>query len=250
MVVPVVLGGSTFDYRPLRSEQSRLAKTLVLPSPRDKDDTSQVMEIEDDPSIGGGAGAAPNPNRVPFKYPSYIKVRFDKANDLPIFELWTKDNFDQEHKISKESLDGGGTISAATVPNNYVNQAGGAAYDTTVANVGTTRTQINDNPLVGGNQHDGAINDSFAINPITGEIYRNAFWDHLNRVIKDSSGTIAGAVGFSGDLLGTVKFDGITGLALAAINTRIADISNAVEGVTKVLSVAIGNIDAVLNVVR
>jgi hypothetical protein len=53
-----------------------------------------------------------------------------------------------------------------------------------------------------------------------------------------------------GTLVGTVKFDGVTGLALAAINTRIADISNSVEGLTKVLSVVGGNLEATLNLIR
>lgn len=250
MVVPVVFGNSTFDYAPLRAQQARLSKTLVLPSPRDKDDTAQNLEIEDDPSIGGGAGAAPDPNRVPFKYPTFIKVRFEKEGDLPIFELWMKDNFDQEHKISKEEIDGSGALNGTTIPANHINGAGAAAYDTTFGNVGNTTVQINDNPLIAGNQHDGAVNNSFAVNPITGDIYRNAYWDHVDRVVRDAGGNTPDVAAFAGDLLGTVKFDGATGLALAGVNTRIAGYSNAVEGITKVLSVVSGNIDAVLSVIR
>lgn len=227
MVVPVVLGSCTFDYRPLRSEQSRLSKTLVLPSPRDKDDTSLVLEVEDDPAMTVN-GSPPNPKRVPFKYPSFIKVRYDKEGDLPIFELWMKDNFDQEHKISKER-----TLTGPVPPN-----------------IGTSRITINDNPLTGLADPDGEVNDSFAVNPITGDIYRNAYWDATTKEIRDAGNLTPDQTGFAGDLLGTVKFDGVTGLALAAVNTRIADISNAVEGVTKVLSATISNIDAVLNVVR
>jgi len=226
MVVPVQIGGSIFDYRPLRSEQNRLSKTLVLPSPRDKDDTAQVLEVEDDQT-------------TPFKYPTFIKVRYDKQGDLPVFELWTRDNFDQEAKISKESLTGANP---------------GA--------IGTSTQGINDDPLVApANNFLSLVNNSFAVNPITGDIYRNAYWDHTTREIKNWNGVAEGAATFLNDNpgvagnqspqhVGTIKFDGVSGLALAAVNTRIADISNAVEGVTKILSVANGNLDSVLNLVR
>jgi len=215
MVVPVVLGKSTFDYNPLRSEQNRLAKTLVLPSPRDKDDTAQTMEIEDDQA-------------TPFKYPTFIKVRYDQEGTLPIFELWMKDNFDQEYKVSKESLTGANP---------------GA--------IGTSTQGINDDPLVApANAFQSNVNNSYAVNPITGDIYRNAWWDHTTRTIRDATGLAETALGFAGELIGSVKFDGVTGLALAAVNTRIADVSNAVEGVTKVLSVCSGNMDAVINLIR
>ncbi|MEZ0373417.1 MAG: hypothetical protein ACAI44_30290 [Candidatus Sericytochromatia bacterium] len=215
MVVPVVLGRSTFDYAPLRSEQSRLAKTLVLASPRDKDDTAQTMEIEDDQA-------------TPFKYPTFIKLRYGKEGTLPIFELWMKDNFDQEYKVSKESLSG-------------ANPGG----------VGTSTQGINDDPLVApANNFLSNVNNSYAINPITGDIYRNAWWDAVNRVIRDATNQTETTAGFTGELIGSVKFDGVTGLGLAAINNRIADISNAVEGVTKCLSVAAGNMDAVISLIR
>lgn len=242
MVVPVVLGATSFDFNTPRNEQARLSRALVLPSPRDKDDTSQVMELEDQP-------IAPS-DRVPFKYPTFVKVRFDKQGALPIFELWMKDNYDQEHKISKESLDGGATISGATIPGNYMNGANGAAYDTAVASIGTSVARINRNPLVGASPPDGEVNNSFAINPITGEVYRNAFWDQVNRVIRDVNGNTPIDNNFQGDLVGTIKFDGVTGLALAAINTRIAAVSNAIEGMTKVLSVTSSNYDAVIQLIR
>lgn len=243
MVVPVVLGATAFDFNTPRNEQARLSRALVLPSPRDKDDTSQVMELEDQPT-------ASNPDRVPFKYPTFVKVRFDKTGALPVFELWMKDNFDQEHKISKESLDGGATISNATIPANYINGTNTGVYDTTIANVGNTVARINTNPLVGGSPTDGEINNSFAVNPITGEVFRNAYWDQVNRVIRDNAGNTPIDNNFLGDLVGTIKFDGVTGLALAAINTRIAAVSNAIEGMTKVLSVTSGNYDAVIQLVR
>jgi len=236
MVVPVVLGASTFDFNPMRSEQARLSRSLVLPSPRDKDDTSMVMELEDNP-VGGAS-----PDRVPFKYPTFVKVHFDKTGALPIFELWMKDNFDQEYKISKEHrLD----------PQNQT------AYINVAPALNTTQ-QINFNPLIGGGPHDGTVNNNFAINPMTGEVFRNAYWDQGRRTIVGANGvnqngthiTTGNPGVFQGDLVGTIKFDGITGLGLAAINTRIADISNAIEGVTKVLSVASGNMDAVIQLVR
>lgn len=215
MVVPVVLGKSTFDYNPLRAEQTRLAKTLVLPSPRDKDDTSQTLEIEDDQA-------------VPFKYPTFIKMRYDKEGSLPVFELWMKDNFDQEYKVSKEDLTTGGTI-------------GGT--------LGSVQG-INDDPLVGGTLFQSFVNNNYAVDPITGDIYRNAYWDVVNKTIRDSGNRVPSDGGFTAQLIGSVKFDGITGLGLAAINTRIADISNAVEGVTKVLSVASSNYDSVISLIR
>ncbi len=226
MVVPVQIGGSIFDYRPLRSEQNRLAKTLVLPSPRDKDDTAQVLEVEDD-------------QQTPFKYPTFIKVRYNKEGDLPVFELWVKDNFDQEAKISKESLNG---VNPGTI--------------------GTSTQGINDDPLVApATAFQSNVNNSFAINPITGDVYRNAYWDVLTREIRNWNGDAEGSAAFLNDnpgpagdqspqRVGTIKFDGVSGLALAAVNTRIADISNSIEGVTKILSVANGNLDAVLNLVR
>lgn len=213
MVVPVAFGTASFDYRPMRAEQARLSKTLVLPSPRDKDDTAQVLEIEDD-------------QEVPFKYPTFIKMRYGKEGTLPIFELWLKDNFDQEYKVSKESLDG-----------------------TTPAGVGTSTQPINDDPLTAA----GALNDvnnSFAINPITGEIYRNAYWDATANLIFDADGDDPSDPNFDGVLVGATKYDAVTGLALASVNNRIADISNSIEGVTKVLSVVIGNLDNALNVIR
>lgn len=221
MVVPVVLGKATFDYRPLRAEQARLSKTLVLPSPRDKDDTAQVFEIEDD-------------QPTPFKYPTFIKVRYERDGDLPIFELWVKDNFDQEYKVSKERR-----FNRAT--NAYID--GIPALNTTQG--------INDDPLVAPpNAFLSNVNNNFAVDPITGEIYRNAYWDESLRQILDAGGLNPSQGGFQGQLLGTVKFDAVSGLALAAINTRIADISNAVEGVTKVLSVSSSNMDAVLSIIK
>lgn len=227
MVVPVVLGATSFDFNTPRSEQARLSRALVLPSPRDKDDTSQVMELEDEPTDS-------NPARVPFKYPTFVKVRFDKEGALPIFELWMKDNFDQEFKISKERR---------------VDPLNPANYIDVAPTIGTTQ-DINVNPLVGSSPPDGRVNNNFAINPITGEVYRNAYWDQGARVIRDSAGNTPIDNNFLGDLVGTIKFDGVTGLALAAINTRIAAVSNAIEGMTKVLSVTSSNYDAVIQLVR
>ena len=64
-----------------------------------------------------------------------------------------------------------------------------------------------------------------------------------------ADGTFQGGTGV-GQLLGTVKFEGVTGISLASINERIANVSNAIEGLTKVLSVVSSNIDGVLNVIR
>ncbi|MBF2053093.1 MAG: hypothetical protein IGS03_06460 [Candidatus Sericytochromatia bacterium] len=228
MVVPVVLGATAFDFNTPRNEQARLSRALVLPSPRDKDDTSQVMELEDEPT-------ASNPDRVPFKYPTFVKVRFDKQGALPIFELWMKDNFDQEFKISKERR---------------VDPLDPTTYIEPPPAVNTTQ-DINVNPLVAGSPPDGRVNNNFAINPITGEVYRNAYWDQGARVIRDANGdTPIDIANFDGDLVGTIKFDGVTGLALAAINTRIAAVSNAIEGMTKVLSVTNSNYDAVIGLIR
>ena len=216
MVVPVAFGTASFDYRPLRAEQARLSKTLGLPSPRDKDDTAQVLEIEDDQT-------------TPFKYPTFIKVRYDREGSLPIFELWLKDNFDQEYKVSKESLNG-------------ANPGGiGGATPSTIA--------INDDPLTAAGPLSN-VNNSFAVNPITGDIYRNAYWDNIDKVIRDRLDQDPSNAAFEGDLVGNIKYDGVTGLALASVNSRIADISNSIEGVTKVLSVAISNLDAVFAVIR
>lgn len=227
MVVPVVLGSTAFDFNTPRNEQARLSRALVLPSPRDKDDTAQVMELEDIPP------AVVN-SRVPFKYPTYVKVRFDKDGALPIFELWMKDNFDQEHKISKERrVD-------PQDPGTYID--GVPAL--------TTRQQINQNPLIGGSPPDGEVNNNFAINPITGEVFRNAYWDQRERTIVDANGNTPIDNNFAGDLVGTIKFDGVTGLALASINTRIAAVSNAIEGMTKVLSVTSSNYEAVIGLIR
>lgn len=229
MVVPVVLGSSTFDYTPMRKEQARLAKTLVLPSPRDKDDTAQTLEIEDNQA-------------TPFKYPTFIKVRYDKDGSLPNFELWMKDNFDQEYKISKERP--------------FVNGVAGAVP----AGIGTTTQGVNDDPLVGGILFQSQVANSYAVNPITGDVWRNAYWDPSTRQIKNWNNVAEGNAAFytpggggtppAPQLIGSVKFDGVTGLALAAVNTRIADISNAVEGVTKILSVCSGNMDAVIALIR
>lgn len=242
MVVPIVLGRSTFSYEPLRAEQARLAKTLVLPSPRDKDDTAQTLEIEDNQA-------------TPFKYPTFVKVRYGKEGTLPIFELWMKDNFDQEYKVSKESVDGGATIQP---PPYTMTLPGGGPY-TSPAQIGSTDQGINDDPQVSGTIHLSRVRDSYAINPVTGDIWRNAFWDANpatgRPTIRNAAGVAEGQPGFLAgangpQLIGTIKFDGATGLALAAVNTRIADISNAVEGITKVLSVASSNIDNVINLIR
>ncbi len=213
MVVPVAFGTASFDYRPIRAEQARLSKALVLPSPRDKDDTAQVLEIEDD-------------QEVPFKYPTFMKVRYDKEGSLPIFELWLKDNFDQEYKVSKESLTG-------------ANPGG----------IGTSVISINDDPLTAAGPLSD-VNNSFAVNPITGEIYRNAYWDASTNLIRDVLDRDPSNAAFSGVLVGATKYDGVTGLALAAINSRIADYSNAMEGMTKVLSVVVGNLQNALDVIR
>jgi hypothetical protein len=206
MAVPVVIGKSTFDYAPLRTEQSRLAKTLVVPSPRDKDDTSQTLEVIDNQA-------------TPFKYPTFIKVFFDKAGQLPRFELWMKDNFDQQYNLSQ------GFALTGTPPNNAANSA-------------TTGIGINDDPLVGGFLAQSRVSADYVISPVTGEIRKGGTLNAL-------TGLVTGGI-----LVGTVKFDGVTGLALAAINTRIADISNSVEGLTKILSVVGGNLDITLNLIR
>lgn len=190
MVVPVVIGKSSFDYKPLRAEQSRLAKTLVVPSPRDKDDTSRIFEVEDS-------------QPTPFKYPTFVKVFFDRTFDLPRFELWMKDNFDQEYNLSQ----------------------------------GIGALNINDDPLTAAVETPGTVPANFVISPITGEIRQGG--------TLQPDGTVTG-----GTLRGTVKFDGVTGLALAAINNRIADVSNSIEGVTKVLQVVGGNLDGVINLIR
>ncbi|MGV3525185.1 MAG: hypothetical protein ACO1RX_13220 [Candidatus Sericytochromatia bacterium] len=221
MVVPVVLGATVFNYEPLRQEQSRLAKTLVLPSPRDKDDTAVTLEIEDD-------------QPTPFKYPTFIKVRYQRDGDLPLFELWTKDNFDQEYKVSKERR-------FDNLTQTYIDAAAPA--------LGTTQP-INDDPLVAAVNPISDVNNNYAVNPITGEIFRNAYWDEGARLIRDAGGLDPSNVNFAGDYIGTVKFDGVTGLALAAINTRVADISNAVEGITKVLSIVSGNLDQTLSLIK
>ncbi len=222
MVVPVVLAGCSFDYTPMRREQARLSKTLVLPSPRDKDDTAQTLEIEDNQA-------------TPFKYPTFIKVRYDKEGNLPVFELYVKDNFDQEYKISKERR---------------FNSRNNTYIDPTLNGTLTTTQGVNDDPLVAGTLFQSQVNNNYAVDPITGEIYRNAYYDEGARVIRDNNGNTPTNGAFIGQRVGTIKFDGITGLGLAAVNTRIADISNAVEGVTKVLSVASSNMDAVINLVR
>jgi hypothetical protein len=188
MAVPVVLGRTSFDYAPLRSDQSRLAKTMVVPSPRDKDDTAQVFEVVDNQA-------------TPFKYPTFIKTFFDKPGSLPRFELWMKDNFDAEFSLSQGV--------AATQPINFLN---GASLSTVPAN--------------------------YVVSPVTGEINRGG-------TINPATGLITG-----GTQVGTVKFDGVTGLALAAINTRIADISNAVEGMTKILGIVSSNMAATMNLIR
>src|SRR5690606_21457168 len=118
-----------------------------------------------------------------------------------------------------------------------------------------TTQGINDDPLIGPTpplpgDFLSRVNNNFAVDPITGEIYRNAYWDESLRQILDACGLNPSQMGFQGQLLGTVKFDAVSGLALAAINTRIADISNAVEGVTKVLSVSSSNMDAVLSIIK
>jgi hypothetical protein len=219
MAVPVSFGYSSFDYRPMRAEQARLSRNLVLPSPRDKDDTAQVLEIEDD-------------QVTPFKYPTFIKVRYDKEGTLPIFELWLKDNFDQEYKVSKERV-----------------RLPGGALGPIPGGIGTTTKQINDDPLTAAGPLSD-VNDSFAVNTLTGDIYRNAYWDSTQNLIIDAAGLDPSDPAFAGDLVGNIKYDGVTGLALAAVNSRIADISNSIEGVTKVLSVAISNLDAVFQVIR
>lgn len=205
MAVPVVLGKSTFDFRPLRAEQARLSKQLVLPSPRDKDDTSQVYEVEDNQA-------------APFKYPTFIKVFFDKQGDLPRFELWMKDNFDQEYNLSQ------GFNLTGTPANNAPNGAGNG--------IG-----INDDPLVAGLLPQSRVPANYVVSPINGEIRQGG--------TLNADGSITG-----GNHVGQVKFDGVTGLALAAINTRIADVSNAVEGMTKVLSVVNGQYDNVFSLIR
>ncbi len=205
MAIPVVLGASSFDYAPLRNEQNRLSKTLVVPSPRDKDDTSQVLEIEDNQA-------------TPFKYPTFIKTFYDKEGSLPRFELWMKDNFDQEYNLSQ-----------------------GLIYDP--ANPTTTGIGINDNPLIMGFNPFSRTNAAYVISPVTGEVRRSEVGNVAT--LDPDTGLVSGGV-----LIGTVKFDGVTGLALAAINTRIADVSNAVEGLTKVLSVVSGNLDTVLQIIR
>ncbi|PIQ26059.1 hypothetical protein COW36_02360 [bacterium (Candidatus Blackallbacteria) CG17_big_fil_post_rev_8_21_14_2_50_48_46] len=191
MAVPVVIGKSTFDYAPLRQEQSRLSKTMVIPSPRDKDDTAQTLEVVDNQA-------------TPFKYPTFIKTFFDKPGQLPRFELWMKDNFDQEYNLAQ----------------------------------GAASIGINDDPLVAGFTAQSNVAANYVISPVTGEI-------RLGGTLNATTGLVTG-----GTLVGTVKFDGVTGLALAAINTRIADVSNAVEGMTKILSVVSGNLDTTLNLIK
>lgn len=183
MAVPVVLGSSSFDYIALRAEQARLSKQLLIPSPREQDDTSKVFEVEDNQT-------------PPTKYPTYIKVTYDPSVPFPQFRLYMKDNLDVEIDLS--------AVGPLTI-NGAANNIASAQY---------------------------------AISPITGQIAQGT-------TVNATTGLLVG-----GTLRGVVKFDGVTGLSLAALNERIADISNAIEGITKVLSVVSGNIDAALNVIR
>ena len=183
MAVPVVLGASTFDYTGLRKEQARLSKMLLLPSPRDIDDTSQVFEVADS-------------NSPPTKYSTFIKVAYDKEGSVPKFTLFMKDNIDTEFDLS--------TAGPVVV-------AGGFS-----------------------------VNSNYQISPITGEVRQGG--------VLLANGTFDPAT--PGTLKGTVKFDGVSGLSLATINERIADVSNAIEGLTKILSVVSSNIDAVINTIR
>lgn len=194
MVVPVAFGKSSFDYAPLRSEQSRLSKLLVQPSPRDKDDTSKTFEVEDNQS-------------PPSKYPTFIKMTYGAEGSLPRYELYMRDNFDVEFQIS-----------------------GGAVGGTASINGGTA-----------------TVPTDFTVSPITGNINSGSVFNPTYDGGATQTGTSYTTLGIN---VGTVKFDGVTGLALASINNRIADVSNAVEGVTKVLSVVVGNIDNVLNTIR
>lgn len=50
--------------------------------------------------------------------------------------------------------------------------------------------------------------------------------------------------------LGQVKFSAATGLEVAQINTRIAELNNALDGLTKVLTVLQSNVDAGISLIR
>lgn len=213
MAVPVVLGASSFDFRGLRAEQSRLSKLLVKASPRDVNDTSAILEVNDS-------------QVPPSKYPAYIKaVPRDDGTGANDFLLYMKDNFDQEFQIGTTTT----TFPTPPLVGAPGQGGGGNAPGSTIAINGTAPGPAP--PAI-------VIPSDFMIDSRTGEIFQGREYDG------------AGVLQIAGTQVGLVKFDGATGLELATINDRIADVSNAVEGMTKILGVVSGNLDTAVNLIR
>jgi len=174
MAVPVKLGGSTFDFEPLRNEQTRLGKVLLNPSPRDDEDPSLTFTVMD-------ARAPAN------TYSTYVKVFYNKDTDIPTYRLYMKDNLNVEH-----ALDGseGDPVTIDAAPDT----------STVVAN--------------------------YLIDPVTGKITQGV------------------------NTVGYIKFEAESGLSLATINSRLSDINQALDGMTKVMTAVVGTLDNAMNLIR
>lgn len=173
MVVPVVYNNSVFDFNSLRAEQSRISREMMNASPRDIKNTSEIFEVEDN--------AVP-PNR----YPTFLRTFYGEEGSEPTFELYMRDQFDQEFKLSN-------TGSAVAI-----------------------------------NKGDNQINPAnFSINSRTGQIFNEA-----------------------GTEVGGIKFDGVAGLAMGTLGLRLTEVSNTIDGLSKVLTVAGATLDAAINTIR
>ena len=90
MTVPVRLGASTFDFEPLRQEQTRVSKSLLKPTARDQADPSQAFMVSDIASA----------TEVANTYSTYIKMYYTKEGDVPTYRLYMKDNLNVEHELA------------------------------------------------------------------------------------------------------------------------------------------------------
>lgn len=71
--------------------------------------------------------------------------------------------------------------------------------------------------------------DSLMVDANSGRIYRN---------------------NTAGEVLGVAKFEAVAGLQVAQINARLADVNNALDALTKVLTVLNSNLDAGISLIR
>lgn len=224
MTIAVSISGVSYDHATaLASEQRRIAQFLTFASPRDIDDLSQIMKY----TWPSGAFSVTNDtgptltlsSRTDFN--TFIQTAFTPSG-RPSFSVYVRDDNGDLHYLSGSN--GTNNVQVATA-----DDTGSSALIGKMARLpDNTIIQIQPGDIVrNGNQAVAAGSTPPAVGSTTTNIAANT------------------AV-----VVGRVKFEAESGLALAAINTRIADINTVIESLAKILSIQSDMFNAASGLVR